>query len=180
VGSFEFYAQYASQSQALICLDMGHFHPTETIHDKFSALLQFQKELLIHVSRPMRWDSDHVVMFDDNLRAVFAELNRGASLNRVKVALDFFDASINRVAAYVIGIRATRKAILAALLEPVEQLRQLEVEGRFAEKLALLEELKTLPFGSVWDELCDYAGVAGAEWIQDIPTYEATVGRTRG
>ncbi|MEQ1821585.1 MAG: L-rhamnose isomerase [Fimbriimonadaceae bacterium] len=180
VGSFEFYAQYASQSNALLCLDMGHFHPTETIHDKLSALLQFQDDLLLHVSRPMRWDSDHVVLFDDNLRAVFAELNRGASLNRVKIALDFFDASINRVAAYVIGIRATRKAMLAALLEPVSQLKQLELEGRFAEKLALLEETKTLPFGAAWNELCDRAGVAGAEWIQDIQAYEANIGGTRG
>ncbi|MEQ1932567.1 MAG: L-rhamnose isomerase [Fimbriimonadaceae bacterium] len=174
VGSFEFYSQYAANSirKPLICLDMGHFHPTETIHDKLSALLQFHERLLIHVSRPMRWDSDHVVLFDDNLRAVFMELNRGNALDRVNIALDFFDASINRVAAYVIGIRATRKAILAALLEPVELLQSLESEGKPAEKLALLEEMKTLPFGEVWNELCERGGVPGAEWIDDIAVYE--------
>ena len=158
---------------------MGHFHPTETIHDKLSALLQFHERLLVHVSRPMRWDSDHVVLFDDNLRAVFAELNRGDALNRVNVALDFFDGSINRAAAYVIGIRATRKAILAALLEPVDLLQSLESEGRLAEKLALLEEIKTLPIGEVWHELCDQEEVPGAEWMDDIAVYESQVSSKR-
>lgn len=179
VGSFEFYSHYATQSRALICLDMGHFHPTETIHDKLSALLQYHERLLLHVSRPIRWDSDHVVLFDDNLRAVFAELHRGGALGRVNVALDFFDASINRVAAYVIGIRATRKAVLAALLEPVARLRALEMEGRLAEKLALLEECKTLPFGQVWAQLCSQANVAGAEWIEDIAPYESKLSSMR-
>lgn len=179
VGSFEFFSQFAAQSKAMICLDMGHFHPTETIHDKLSALLQFHDKLLIHVSRPIRWDSDHVVLFDDNLRAVFAEVNRGDAWGMVKVALDFFDASINRVAAYVIGIRATRKAILAALLEPVGRLFEFECEGRLAEKLALLEETKTLPFGQVWNELCSISNVAGSEWINDIQTYEQNVSSKR-
>jgi L-rhamnose isomerase len=176
VGSHEFYSHYALVRGILLCLDMGHFHPTETIHDKISALMQFHKKLLLHVSRPIRWDSDHVVIFNDDLRAVFQELVRGNALDRAFVALDFFDASINRIAAYVIGARATRKAILYALLEPTQTLRELEEAGKNAEKLALLEELKTLPFGGVWNELCrrGQAPVSTA-WLRDIQTYEAEV-----
>jgi len=171
VGSTEFYSHYALTRGVVLCLDMGHFHPTETIHDKLSAFLQFHKKLLLHVSRPIRWDSDHVVIFNDDLRAVFHELVRGRALDRVYVALDYFDASINRIAAYVIGARATRKAILYALLEPAA-LRQC----RGAAKLALLEELKTLPFGGVWDELCARACVPATNaWMATVENYEQTV-----
>lgn len=176
VGSFEFYSQYALAKNVLFCLDMGHFHPTETIADKLSALLQFQREILLHVSRPMRWDSDHVVLFNDDLRAVFQELVRGNALGRTHVALDFFDASIHRIGAYVIGIRATRKALLYALLDPTERLQALESRGKLAQKLALLEEVRTLPFGAVWDELCRRADVpVGPGWIDELDTYERNV-----
>jgi len=174
VGSFEFYASYSLARKKLFCLDMGHFHPTESVADKLSSLLQFHDRLLLHTSRPMRWDSDHVVLFDDPLRAVFLELARGQALDRAVVALDFFDASINRIAAYVIGIRATRKAILYALLDPSARLKALEAEGKYAQKLALMEEAKTLPFGEVWDELCRRANVpVGPAWIDQVEAYEA-------
>jgi L-rhamnose isomerase len=176
VGSAEFYSSYALSRGIVLCLDMGHFHPTETIHDKLSALLSFHKKLLIHASRPVRWDSDHVVLFSDDLRNVFLELARGRALDKVYAALDFFDASINRVAAYVIGTRAARKAILYAFLDPAEALQQLEGEGKLAQKLALMEELKVMPFAAVWDMLCLKAGVAsGASWIQEVERYEREV-----
>lgn len=175
VGSFEFYASYALAKQMVFCLDMGHFHPTETIADKLSSLLQFHPRLLIHTSRPMRWDSDHVVLFNDDLKNVFLELARGKALDRVYVALDYFDASINRVAAYVIGMRATRKAILYALLDPSARLQSLERNGKLAHKLALMEEAKTLPFADVWNELCEREDVpAGRTWIDDVEAYERT------
>lgn len=176
VGSFEFYQAYALSKHLVPCLDMGHFHPTETIADKLSALLQFHERVLLHVSRPVRWDSDHVVILNDDLRAVFLELVRGGALERAFVALDFFDASINRIAAYVIGARATRKAVLYALLDPADRLRDLEAEGRGGQKLALMDEMKTMPFGAVWDRLCDEAAVpAGAAWIGDVERYERDV-----
>lgn len=181
VGSFEFYASYSLRKGVLFCLDMGHFHPTESVADKLSALLQFHDRLLLHTSRPIRWDSDHVVIFDDDLRNLFLELTRGNALDRAIVALDFFDASINRIAAYVIGIRATRKAILYALLDPSAQLKRLEAEGRLGRKLALMEEAKTLPFGEVWDELCRRAGVpGGTQWMDAVDRYEADVLTGRG
>ena len=176
VGSFEFYSAYALSRRLVLCLDMGHFHPTETIADKLSALLGFHERLLLHVSRPVRWDSDHVVLFSDDLRAVFQELVRGGALERVYLALDFFDASINRIAAYAVGARATRKAVLYALLEPAARLRGLEAEGRGAQKLALMEEMKTMPFGAVWDRLCAQSDVpAGAAWIGEVQRYEREV-----
>jgi L-rhamnose isomerase len=176
VGSFEFYSHYALTHGKLLCLDMGHFHPTETIADKLSALLQFHPRLLLHLSRPMRWDSDHVVLFNDDLRAVFQELVRGDALDRVSVALDYFDASINRIGAYMLGIRAARKAILYALLEPTDELKRLELEGRLAEKLALMEELKTYPFGAIWDEMCRRDDVpVGRESIADVTRYGRAV-----
>jgi len=181
VGSFEFYSQYALAKDVLFCLDMGHFHPTETIADKLSSLLQFQREILLHVSRPLRWDSDHVVIFNDDLRAVFLELVRGEALGRTHVALDFFDASIHRIGAYVIGIRATRKALLYALLEPVAALQAYERRGKLAQKLALLEESRTLPFGAVWDELCRRSAVpVGPKWIDELDVYERNVLAHRG
>lgn len=173
-GSNEFYAGYALTRKKLLCLDMGHFHPTETIDDKISALLAFHPKLLLHVSRPIRWDSDHVVVLNDDLRRVFSEIARGDAWDRVYVALDFFDASINRTAAHVIGTRATRQAVLAALLEPNAELRALELAGKGAQKLALLEYAKLLPFGAVWDKLCLAAGVpAGNAWVSELEAYEA-------
>ena len=131
VGSHEFYSCFALTRGLVFCLDMGHFHPTETIHDKISSFLQFHKRLLIHTSRPVRWDSDHVVLFNDDVRNVFLEIQRGGAFDRVYVALDFFDASINRIAAYVVGTRATRKAILYALLDPTRILQDLERKGNW-------------------------------------------------
>lgn len=176
VGSNDFYANYALSRKQVLCLDMGHFHPTESIADKITAHLPFHKKLLIHTSRPIRWDSDHVVLFGDDVRNVFLEIARADALDRVYVALDFFDASINRVGAYVVGTRATRKAILYGLLDPSDQLKQLEAEGKNAQKLALMEDLKTLPFSAVWDMLCLRSDVpAGAAWIGEMEAYEAEV-----
>jgi L-rhamnose isomerase len=176
VGSAEFYSSYALSRGIGYCLDMGHWHPTEEIYDKISAYLQFHKRLLLHVSRPVRWDSDHVVIFNDALRHVFLEIQRGNAWDRVAVATDFFDASINRIAAYVIGLRATRKAILYALLDPSAELRKLEAAGNHAGRLALMDEMKTMPFGGVWDELCDRAGLPrDRRWMGEVQKYEATV-----
>jgi L-rhamnose isomerase len=176
VGSHEFYLGYAQSRGVAPCLDMGHFHPTESVADKLSAMLPFHKRILLHLSRAIRWDSDHIVLFNDELRAVFMELVRAGALDRVFLALDYFDASVNRIAAYVIGARAARKALLYALLEPLAALLALEAQGRQAQKLALLEESKTLPFPAVWDELCRRAGVpAGASWLNQVESYEREV-----
>jgi L-rhamnose isomerase len=154
VGSHEFYLGYAVENDVLLCLDSGHFHPTEVISDKISSVLAFLDEILLHVSRGVRWDSDHVVTFTDELQAIMQEIVRGDFLERVHIGLDFFDASINRVAAWVIGTRNALRALLVALLEPIDQLRELEVAGDYTSRLALLEELKSLPFGAVWDCYC--------------------------
>jgi L-rhamnose isomerase len=176
VGSHEFYLGYAITRSKLLCLDAGHFHPTETISDKISAVLQYVDRLLLHVSRGVRWDSDHVVILSDELRAIAQELVRGNYLGRVHIGLDFFDASINRVAAWVIGTRAMLKALLLALLEPIDLLRRLENEGDFTSRLAMLEELKTLPMGAVWDYYCLTNNVPiGAAWLADITRYETEV-----
>lgn len=180
VGSNDFYANYALSRNQVLCLDMGHFHPTESVADKITAHLPFHEKLLIHTSRPIRWDSDHVVILNDDVRNVFLEVARADALDRIYVALDFFDASINRVGAYVVGTRATRKAILYGLLDPSAQLRDLEGEGKLASKLALMEDAKTLPFGAVWDMLCVKSGVpAGAAWIGEMEAYEEEVQRKR-
>jgi L-rhamnose isomerase len=176
VGSNDFYANYALSRKQMLCLDMGHFHPTESIADKISAHLPFHDKLLIHTSRPIRWDSDHVVLFSDDVKNVFLEIARADALDRIYVALDFFDASINRIGAYVVGTRATRKALLYGLLDPSSHLKELEAEGKLAQKLALMEEMKTLPFAAVWDMLCLKSGVAaGAAWIGAMESYEAEV-----
>jgi L-rhamnose isomerase len=181
VGSAEYYSSYALSRGVGFCLDMGHWHPTETIHDKISAYLQFHKRLLLHVSRPIRWDSDHVVIFNDDLRNVFLEIQRGNAWDRIVMSTDFFDASINRIAAYVIGLRATRKAILYALLDPSARLRELEEAGDHAARLALMDEMKTMPFGAVWDELCARDGIpADRRWINDVRAYEKAVQSKRG
>jgi len=176
VGSHEFYLGYAIQNQKLLCLDSGHFHPTEQIADKISAVLTWLPEILLHVSRGVRWDSDHVVILSDELRAIAEEIVRGSYLPRVHIGLDFFDASINRVAAWVIGTRAMLKALLIALLEPIDVLRQYESCGDYTRRLALLEETKSLPAGAVWDYHCQQQDVpVGAAWLDDIANYERTV-----
>ena len=180
VGSHEFYMGYALSRGKLLCLDSGHFHPTETISDKISAALLFFPELLLHVSRGVRWDSDHVVALNDELQALMFELVRCDALDRVHIGLDFFDASINRVAAWVIGTRNTRKALLAALLEPREELRRLEAEGDFTGRLALMEEFKTMPLGAVWNEFCRRQEVPGdGAWMPILRKYEAGVRAAR-
>lgn len=180
VGSQEFYSSYAQSRDVVLCLDLGHYHPTESVADKVSALMQFHERILLHTSRPVRWDSDHVVILDDAVRALFLEIARGNAWERVFVALDFFDASINRIAAYVIGARATRQAILLGLLDPSKQLRSAENANRGHERLALMEQAKAMPWGAVWDELCTRAGVPPrAEWLDDVARYEATVFKTR-
>jgi L-rhamnose isomerase len=176
VGSNDFYANYALSRGKLLCLDMGHFHPTESIADKLSAHFAFHKKLLIHTSRPIRWDSDHVVLLTDDVRNVFLELARHNAIDRMYLALDFFDASINRIAAYVIGTRATRKALLYGVVDPTKLLRQLEAEGKHAQKLGLMEDMKTMPFSAVWDMCCLKANVpVGASWIDEVETYERDV-----
>ena len=173
VGSHEFYLGYAATHQVLLTLDAGHYHPTETIADKISAALLFVPEILLHVSRGVRWDSDHVVILNDDLQAIAQEIVRGGFLARVHIGLDYFDASINRVAAWTIGARNTLRALLMALIEPIDLLRQIELSGDFTQRLALLEELKGLPFGAVWDYHCLKHGVpVGMQYMDDIKAYE--------
>ena len=176
VGSHEFYLGYAVQNKKLLCLDAGHFHPTEVISDKISAVLQWVDEILLHVSRGVRWDSDHVVTFTDELQAIMQEIVRGDYLDRVHIGLDFFDASINRIAAWVIGTRATSRALLQALLEPIELLRKFEADGNLTARLAMLEETKNLPANAVWDYYCKASEVpVGRAWLDKVQTYEKQV-----
>ncbi len=176
VGSHEFYLGYALTRHILLTLDTGHFHPTETVSDKLSAILTFVDEVLLHVSRGVRWDSDHVVILSDELEAIAQELVRGGYLHRVHIGLDYFDASINRIAAWVIGIRNMLRALLLALVEPAEQLRKMEVAGDYTGRLALLEELKGMPFGLLWDYFCWKQGVpVGMAFVKEIRDYEKRV-----
>ncbi len=176
VGSHEFYMGYAMKNKTLLCLDAGHFHPTEVISDKLSAVFLFVDQVLLHVSRGVRWDSDHVVILSDELQAIMQELVRGDFLNRVHIGLDYFDASINRIAAWVIGTRNALKALLMALLEPIAQMREYEVAEDFTRRLALLEELKGMPFGAVWDYYCMQKGVpVGMGYMTSIRDYEHKV-----
>lgn len=176
VGSHEFYLGYVIKRNKLLCLDAGHYHPTETITDKISSVLMHVREILLHVSRGVRWDSDHVVILSDDLKAIAEELVRGNFLARTHIGLDFFDASINRIAAWVIGTRAMLKALLIALLEPSAKLRELEAAGDYTGRLALMEEIKTLPFGAVWDQYCQRQNVpVGAEWLEKVRAYERNV-----
>ncbi|MFA5864663.1 MAG: L-rhamnose isomerase [Phycisphaerae bacterium] len=176
VGSHEFYMGYAVEHNKLLCLDSGHFHPTETIADKISSVLLYLDEILLHVSRGIRWDSDHVVILSDDLKAIAEEIVRGDFLYRVHIGLDFFDASINRISAWVIGSRAMIKALLIALLEPAKMLRDFEIKGDYTSRLAMLEELKTLPAGSVWDYYCSKQNVpTGSDWLDDVKAYEKNV-----
>lgn len=181
VGSHEFYMGYGIQNNKLICLDAGHFHPTEMISNKLSSLSLFTDGILLHVSRPMRWDSDHVVTMDDELIDIARELVRGSLLEKTYIGLDFFDASINRVAAWVIGTRNTIKALLRAMLDPVEVLKKAELEGDYTTRLALTEEFKSYPFGAVWDYYCASKGVpVREEWLAEVKTYERDVLLKRG
>lgn len=176
VGSHEFYMGYAVKNKKLLCLDSGHFHPTEQIGDKISSMLQFVDELLLHVSRGVRWDSDHVVIFNDEIQLIAQEIVRANVLNRVNVGLDYFDGSINRIGAYVIGTRAAQLAFLFALLEPAKKLKEFEDAGKNFERLAFLELMKTKPFGAVYEYYCmiNYVPV-GQDYISEIQKYETSV-----
>lgn len=177
VGSHEFYMGYTAQrDNVMLTLDAGHFHPTEMISGKISSVFTFKDKLLLHVSRPVRWDSDHVVIFDDELCAIMQELNRNDLFDKTFIALDFFDASINRVAAWVIGMRNTIKAMIFAMLEPVEILKKAEAEEDLTTRLALLEEYKSYPFSAVWDYYCASMGVPVKEsWLSEVKKYENDV-----
>jgi L-rhamnose isomerase len=175
-GSAEFYLGYAVSRQKVLTLDAGHYHPTEVISEKISSILLFCPGLLLHVSRPVRWDSDHVVILDDELIAIAKEIVRSGKLDRIYLGLDYFDASINRVAAWVIGTRNMLKALLVALLEPADALRRLEREMDFTQRLMLLEELKSLPWSAVWDYYCMQQAVpVGTCWFDEVRRYEQDV-----
>lgn len=180
VGSHEFYMNYAADKGIMCLLDSGHFHPTEVISDKISSMLLFSDKVALHVSRPVRWDSDHVVLFDDETREIAKEIVRGGT-DRVLLALDFFDASINRIAAWVIGMRDMQKALLYAMLMPNAKLAELQQERRFTELLMMQEELKTYPMGDVWDYFCQMNGVPIKEqWFREVVKYEEDVLSKRG
>lgn len=168
-GSHEFYTNYVmSKQNCIICMDAGHYHPTEVVSAKLSSYLAFDQDVMLHVSRPVRWDSDHVVMFDDETKAIMEEIVRYNALDKVHIGLDFFDASINRVAATVIGARNARKALLAALLQPTAEMIAVERDGNLTKRLALVEEVKSMPMGFVWDQFCEMENVPGREWIRNL------------
>lgn len=176
VGSNDFYIGYCAQNNKIVTLDTGHFHPTEIVGDKVSSVLLFCPEIMLHVSRPMRWDSDHVTLMDESTLELCMEITRCNALDRVHIGLDYFDGSINRIGAYVVGARATQKSVLRGLLEPVAKLSELELTNRNFQKLALMEEAKAMPFGDVWNMFCLRNNVpAGADFIADIEKYEAEV-----
>ena len=181
VGSNDFYTSYAAQNNKMITLDTGHFHPTESVADKVSAMLLYVPELMLHVSRPVRWDSDHVTIMDDSTLDLFSEIVRADALNRVHYGLDYFDGSINRIGAYVVGSRAAQKCMLRALLEPLATLRKYEAEDKLFERLALLEEAKALPWNAVYDEFCLRNNVpVGQDFIADVQKFEQEVTSKRG
>lgn len=170
-GSNEFYTEYAAHTgKCIVCMDAGHFHPTETIGPKFSSYLAFGDEIQLHVSRPVRWDSDHVVILDDPTKEIMEEIATYDAYDKVHIGTDYFDASINRIAATAIGARSTRRALLLAMLRPIADLKKLEQAGNTTKRLALLEEVKMMPAGLVWDYFCETQGVAGKEWIKDLKT----------
>jgi len=176
VGSHEFYLGYVVSRRKLLCLDAGHFHPTEMLSDKISSVMMFCPELLLHVSRPVRWDSDHVVILDDELQAIAKEIVRSSKLDKIHIGLDFFDASINRIAAWTIGTRNMIKALLTALLEPTETMLKAELEMDFTRRLVMLEELKTMPWAAVWDYYCHTNNVpVGMSWFDEVRKYEKDV-----
>ncbi|GAA0752994.1 L-rhamnose isomerase [Clostridium sartagoforme] len=173
VGSSEFYINFAARNNILSLMDTGHYHPTEVVSDKLSAMLLFNEKLALHVSRPVRWDSDHVVIFDDELKEIAKEIVRNDALDRVIIGLDFFDASINRIAAWTIGTRNMIKALLSAMLTPNELLKKYQDQGNFTERLALMEELKTYPMGDIWNYYCEKNNVpVGEAWIKEVKEYE--------
>ncbi len=175
-GSHEFYLGYAISRRTLLTLDAGHYHPTEGIADKISSVLLYLPEIALHVSRGIRWDSDHVVTLTDELEAIAQEIVWGGHLGRVRIGLDYFDASINRVAAWAIGARNMLKALLLALVAPIDKLKQFEAEGDFTSRLALMEDAKVLPFGAVWDYYGEKAGApAGEAWLAEVKAYEKNV-----
>ena len=181
VGSHDFYLGYAIRNNLMPCLDLGHYHPTESVADKITAILQYIPEVMLHISRGVRWDSDHVPIMNDQTTEVFHELVRSKTLDRVHIALDYFDASINRIGAWVTGIRSTQKALLYALLEPTSELIKLEEQGKYFERLARLEEQKTMPMGAVYDHYCATHNVpVGTEWIREVQQYEKQVLTKRG
>ncbi|MBD8068624.1 L-rhamnose isomerase [Bacillus sp. PS06] len=176
VGSHEFYLGYALKNNKLCLLDTGHYHPTEMVSNKISSMLLYSDKVALHVSRPVRWDSDHVVILDDELKEIALEIVRNDALDKVMIGLDFFDASINRIAAWTIGTRNMIKSLLAAMLVPNDHLKQLQEEGNFTERLALMEEFKTYPFGAIWDYYCDQMGVPVKEsWLEEVKSYEKEV-----
>ena len=176
VGSAEFCLSYSDKKGITPLMDNGHYHPTEVVSDKISSLLLFNEKIALHVTRPVRWDSDHVVIFDDETREIAKEIVRNGALDRVFIALDYFDASINRVAAWVIGARNMQKALLYALLQPSETLKAYQDSANYTKMLAVSEELKTLPFGEVFDEYCRRVGVpVGTDWMDAVDKYEADV-----
>jgi L-rhamnose isomerase len=176
VGSHDFYLSYAVKNNLMLTLDSGHFHPTESVGDKISAILPFVPGILLHISRGLRWDSDHVVTMNDQVIEIAEEVIRSNALDKISIGLDYFDASINRVAAWVVGVRSTLKSILYAMLQPLKMLRKYEDREQLFQRLALLEELKSLPFGDVWDYFCYKHDVpVGKDWINDVEEYEKTV-----
>ncbi len=176
VGSHDFYLGYGAKKQKIVTLDTGHFHLSENVADKISSLLLFTPEIMLHVSRPIRWDSDHVVILNDDIAELAKEIIRADALSRVHIGLDFFDASINRIGAYAIGIRSTQKAFMQALLEPIATLREYEMNGQYFERLALLEEAKSLPWNAIWDYFCLKNNIAvGEDYITEIQQYEKEV-----
>ncbi len=169
VGSHEFYTNYAAnRKNSIICMDMGHFHPTEVVSAKLSSYLAFGMEVMLHVSRPVRWDSDHVVTLDDEVKEVMLEIARQDAFDRIHIGSDYFDASINRIAATVIGARSIRKALLYALLEPTARLKELELAGDFTRRLALVESQKDMPLGLVWHEFCERCGMPADRWESSV------------
>lgn len=181
VGSSEFTINYAKTRDILPLMDNGHYHPTEVVSDKLSAMLLFHDKVALHVTRPVRWDSDHVVLFDDETKEIAKEIVRNDAMERVLLGLDFFDASINRIAAWVVGMRNMQKAILFALLQPYDELRTLQDAGDFTKIMMIQEELKTYPFSDIWDEYCQRNQVPVREkWYQDVKKYETDVLAKRG
>lgn len=180
VGSHEFYMGYGLTRDKLICLDAGHFHPTEVISNKLSSLALFSKGIMLHVSRPVRWDSDHVVIMDDELQEIGKEIVRNDLLDKTNIGLDFFDATINRVAAWVVGTRNTQKALLKAMLEPITDLKEMELAGDYTKRLALTEELKDFPYADVWNYFCEVNNApVGMNWYDEVMNYEREVLSTR-
>lgn len=176
VGSHEFYMGYGLTRNKLICLDAGHFHPTEVISNKLTSLALFSKGIMLHVSRPVRWDSDHVVIMDDELQEIGKEIVRNDLLGKTNIGLDFFDATINRIAAWVIGTRNTQKALLKAMLEPIEDLKTIELDLDYTKRMALTEELKDFPYDDVWNYFCEQNNApVGMDWYEEVMNYERDI-----